>query len=121
MSVTQCPACLGANISEPLQRLTGDQVAEYFIPKARSRSRHDALLTVLRRLWEGAEVVDIRKCLDCGLGFAVPFVGGDLTFYEVVYEGASGYPAHRWEFRRTLQTLDKVKWPNDTISLLEAG
>src|SRR2546428_734838 len=79
MSAIQCPACLGANIGQLLQRHTIGQVAEYFIPKARSRGRHDALLTVLRRLWNGAEVVDIRSCLDCGLGFAVPFVAGDMA------------------------------------------
>jgi hypothetical protein len=120
VTAIQCPACLGENIGAVLQRLTIDRVAEYFIPKARSRSRHDALLTVLSRLWK-AEVVEIRKCPDCGLGFAVPFVAGDIAFYEVVYQGTSAYPRDRWEFRRTLDTLGKLMWPRDAVSLLEAG
>src|ERR1700737_466251 len=37
MSVIQCPACLGVNIGGALQRITVDQVAEYFIPEGRSR------------------------------------------------------------------------------------
>jgi hypothetical protein len=117
----QCPACLGANVGRPLYRLTIDRAAEYFIPKARSGSRHDALLAILRSLWKGADVVEIRKCLDCGFGFALPFVAGDIAFYEVAFQGASPYPRERWEFRRTLDALTKVKWSGETTDLLEAG
>lgn len=121
LSVIQCPACLGTNIGAVFQRLTTDQAAEFFVPKGRSRSRHDAMLTILRRLWEGAEVVDLRRCLDCGFGFAIPFVAGDIAFYEVAFQGASPYPTDRWEFRRTLDTLSKLSWPSDGANLLEAG
>jgi hypothetical protein len=121
MSVIQCPACLGMNVGGPLHRLTIERAAEYFIPKARSRGRHDALLAILRGLWKGADVVEIRRCLDCGFGFALPFVAGNIAFYEVAFQGASPYPKDRWEFRRTLDALTKLRWSSDTTNLLEAG
>ena len=109
------------NIGPTIQRHTIGEVAEYFIPKARARNRHDELLIVLRCLWKGAEAVDIRSCMDCGFGFSVPFVAGDMTFYEIVYQGAQVYPKDRWEFRRTLEALSRIKLPSGTLALLEAG
>lgn len=118
--MTPCPACLSLATDEVVRLHSIAEATEHFIPMARSPSRHRQLADVLQRLWPGADSVEIHRCRRCGFGFPIPYVAGDMEFYNLVSGGDPHYPANRWEFRQTIAILEQM--PNTgPITLLEAG
>jgi SAM-dependent methyltransferase len=104
--MTHCPAC-GCSRYETLFTVTTDEAAQHFVLKEGNPDRHDALRRHIGTLW-GAGQCSVRRCADCGFGFADPYVAGDVTFYNLAYERA-GYPSERWEFDRTVHDLESSR------------
>jgi SAM-dependent methyltransferase len=93
--------------------------AEHFIPHRRDQVRNAELRAALRDLWGGRESVEVRRCQDCGFGFACPFVAGDARFYNLVSGSDPHYPQRRWEFSRTMNAMADADVPSGR--LLECG
>lgn len=113
-----CPAC-GESEGQLTNRHSATAAAEHFVPRARDRARHDALIDHLKALW-GRDHVEVHECPSCGFGYAVPFVGGDADFYALAYAGDPHYPRDRWEFGRTLATLEEPEFAR-RLRVLEIG
>jgi len=120
MATVPCPVCISPSTDEVIRIHSLTAAAEHFIPAARSPNRNRQLMAVLRRLWSGAESVEVHRCNSCGFGFPVPYVAGDVEFYNLVSGGSPHYPSHRWEFRKTIAILEQLPNP-DPIELLECG
>ena len=113
----ECPAC-HAERAERLYCVDAAQAAQHYVLRETAPDRHRALRTHIVELW-GGETCDVLRCCACGFGFAHPFRAGDARFYELAYE-RTGYPADKWEYRRTLEAIDRADLPDD-FSLLEVG
>lgn len=111
-----CPAC-NTTSARPLRRFTAAIAAQHFIPRDRDPERYDRLRNHLVELW-GQDHVEVFSCRGCGFGFAIPWVGGDETFYALAHNGAPHYPADRWEFRETMKILRQLDRP---LRLAEIG
>lgn len=72
----------------------------------------------IQALWGGADRVSVHDCGDCGFGFAVPYVAGDMAFYNLASGGNEHYPRDRWEFGRTIRALQALP---GHLRLLEIG
>jgi SAM-dependent methyltransferase len=100
-----CPACR-AGSTQVLWTASANEAAQAFVRAESDPSRHAALTEHIHRLW-GGERCSVMRCVQCGLGFSHPFVGGDATFYNLAYPGTPGYPDNKWEFQLTLQDLQR--------------
>ncbi len=60
----------------------------------------------------------MELCGSCGFGFAVPWVGGDETFYALAHNANPHYPADRWEFGETVRVLRQLDRP---LRIAEVG
>jgi SAM-dependent methyltransferase len=98
-----CPACKSGS-SSVHRVISSEEAAQHFVLAEEDRNRHARLRSHIEGLWQQSRC-EIRSCGDCGMYFALPFVGGDKTFYNLAYSGA-GYPATRWEYDRTLQAIN---------------
>jgi len=95
--------------------------AEHFVPRDRSVERNENLRQTIRRLWSGAESVEIHRCRACGFAFPIPYVAGDAAFYNLAF-GSGEYPRERWEFGRTLDALRPIAMASPhSLKLLETG
>ncbi len=91
-----CPVCAANCANDPLYTYTVAQAAAHFVPVTRNAELHQRMRDSLTRLWRGDHCF-IRRCQECGFGFADPFVGGDEEFYEVLHHH-TGYPAWKWDY-----------------------
>ena len=112
----RCPAC-DTDDARRLRRFPVAMAAQHFVPHERDPQRHDRLSSHLVQLW-GRDHVEVRSCVDCGFGFAVPFIGGDETFYALAHNADPHYPADRWEFTETIQSLQRMDRP---LRIAEVG
>ena len=112
-----CPAC-HAERAERLYRVDAAQAAQHYILREIHPARHRALRDHIATLW-GGQACDVLRCRTCGFAFSRPFVAGDKQFYALAYE-RTGYPADKWEYRRTLEAIDRADLPDD-FRLLEVG
>jgi len=110
-----CPVCRSSNLREKAA-FSAAEAAQTWIVAEGDRLRHDALRAHIETLWGGKRCV-IKECLDCRFGFADPFVGGDERFYDLAFP-RGGYPADRFEFRRTRDVIEREGL---TGPLLEVG
>jgi len=117
MRTMPCPVCLSPSTDEVIRSHSIIAAAEHFVPAARSLDRNKRLIEILNRLWKGAQSVEVHRCRSCGFGFPIPYVAGDIEFYNVAY-GESHYPRDRWEFRQTIAALELR---NGSGALLEVG
>lgn len=102
-----CPVCGGLATATILRQFSIGNAAEHFIPSKRSPARNEQLRALLIQLWNGQDFVQVRRCDTCLFAFAWPFVAGSPDFYNLVSEGDPHYPRHRWEFDRTLRSLQE--------------
>lgn len=115
-STTPCPACgHGTIVGEFAVRAA--EAAQHFVLEELDACRHRALAQHIRSLW-GGDSCSLMRCAACGCRFAVPFVGGDETFYTLAYQ-RTGYPGAKWEYRRALDFLDAL--PRARRRILEIG
>jgi len=110
----------GLRTATILRRFSVDAAAEHFIPSRRPPARNQQLKALLIQLWNGQDFVQVRRCETCGFAFASPFVAGTPDFYNLVSTGDPHYPRHRWEFDRTLQSLQDLGGSRK-LRLVEAG
>ena len=112
-----CPAC-HAERAERLYRVSATQAAQHYVLRESDPDRHRALRDHVASLW-GGEACDVLRCRACGFGFADPYQAGDARFYALAYE-RTGYPTDKWEYRRTLEAMDRADLP-EGFALLEIG
>jgi 2-polyprenyl-3-methyl-5-hydroxy-6-metoxy-1,4-benzoquinol methylase len=113
-----CPICADTETAV-VRRHSAALAAQHFVPRRRDRARHEALRRKLVELW-GREWAELRRCAGCGAVCVDPFVGGDAAFYELLSGGNPGYPGWRWEFGRTLRSLETLRTERP-LHLLELG
>jgi len=119
--VPRCPICGPSNTIRHRTHSVA-QVATHFVPTSRDSPRHFQLQVLLAELWGGRSNVDLYRCPRCSYCFAIPAVGGDTRFYTLVSGGVPHYPADRWEFRRTIASLqNRVERHPQEFRLLEIG
>lgn len=99
-----CPLCRSEKLVT-LFKVNADQSAAHFVDPDHERERNRQLAEATTRLW-GREQARVAECDACGFGFADPFVAGDTTFYELAL-GPSGYLADKWDFRVTIDALER--------------
>jgi 2-polyprenyl-3-methyl-5-hydroxy-6-metoxy-1,4-benzoquinol methylase len=115
-----CPVC-SCQQTEVIRRHTLAMAAEHFVPRDRAAERNEKLRQTIRRLWSGAESVEIHRCRWCGFAFPIPYVAGDVAFYNLAF-GNGQYPRDRWEFGRTLDVLHPIAASSPhSLKLLESG
>jgi 2-polyprenyl-3-methyl-5-hydroxy-6-metoxy-1,4-benzoquinol methylase len=100
--MTACPLCGSAN-ARVIWTCTADEAAQQWAIAEQEPARHAELSAEIASLWHGDSAAS-RECVECGFGFADPFVAGSPRFYTLAF-GPSGYPRDKWEFRRTRQAL----------------
>lgn len=116
---TRCPACLGDNTKFKFSATATDAAQLLVIREGPYRERHDALVALIRKKWDG-DCCEIRTCADCGFGFASPFVAGDGQFYNLAYPTVR-YPTMKWEFAKTLEVLRRMSTRGATALDVAAG
>lgn len=97
-----CPVCAGSD-GEVLHRVSASGAAQHFVLREVERERHDKLVRVIERLWQGEEAALVR-CKTCGFVHAEPHVGGDMEFYTLAYQ-RTHYPRDKWEFRKSVEAI----------------
>lgn len=115
--MTQCPACLSTDTAALFSVSAEDAAQLLVIKEGPYRARHDALVSLIRRKWNG-DHCEMRSCSNCGFGFASPFVAGDAQFYNLAYPTVR-YPKMKWEFAKTLEVLRSL--PTDGKRALEVA
>ena len=113
-----CPACRGEN-SYPVMTIQAAEAAQHFVLREDNPKQHDAIAEHIRTLWNGP-ACQIIKCETCNFGFAFPFMAGDATFYNLAFS-AEGYPADKWDFRRTIRALDTTNTKGKAALEIAAG
>jgi SAM-dependent methyltransferase len=114
----QCPVCSSAE-SEPIATHSVRDAVRHFEVGYGFTDRGGRLLAYLEKLWDG-DSAEVRRCANCGFGFAWPHHAGDGEFYNLVTGEHPEYPQERWEFGRTADALDREA-PDRPLRLLEAG
>jgi ubiquinone/menaquinone biosynthesis C-methylase UbiE len=113
-----CPACGSASTSK-LFEVTADQASRNFVSPRQYPDRFRNLKLHLSQLW-GSDTCDVRKCADCGFGFADPFVAGGAEFYNLAAPHPS-YPSMKWEYARTIEELRGLRTEGKTVIDVGAG
>jgi hypothetical protein len=114
--VARCPVCSSERIGTR-GKVTCEEAAQHFVLREENLERNMALESHIRGLWEDDHCY-LRQCMDCGFGFADPFVAGDMTFYNLAYKRAH-YPKDKWEYQRTLADLSQKCFRGQRV--LEVG
>lgn len=99
-----CPVCAGSE-GEVLHRVSARAAAQHFVLREVEPERHDKLVHVIERLWQGDEAALVR-CQTCGFVHAEPHVGGDMEFYTLAYQ-RTHYPRDKWEFRKSVEAITR--------------
>ena len=99
----QCPLCTQPAQASSEVSYSAAEAAQHFVLAEEYPQRNAELTAHIAALWSRN---DCRRyaCRTCALTYAWPFVAGDGRFYNLAYPYAS-YPAQRWEFLRTLDSL----------------
>lgn len=114
-----CPTCK-ARTGKLLYTVTSAEAAQHFVLKEVDHYRNLALAEHIAELW-GQTTCDVISCDVCGFIFANPYVGGDSIFYALAFT-RTHYPAWKWEYQRTLDTIkDIVALADHPLKFLEIG
>lgn len=100
-----CPVCASHLITQRAT-MTSDEAAQHFVLREELPERHESLRSHIEGLWHG-KTCALMSCDACDFGFAWPYVAGDDCFYNLAYPTV-GYPGRKWEFERTLVSLDRT-------------
>ncbi|MGD0294493.1 MAG: class I SAM-dependent methyltransferase [Terracidiphilus sp.] len=101
------PACPVCNSSETnnTYTVTSEQAAQHFVLREADAERHNRLVLHIDQLWQDRKC-GLWRCSKCQFGFPFPYAAGDASFYNLSAE-RTGYPADKWEYRRTLEALEE--------------
>ncbi len=116
--MTECPVCR-ARVSETVWQVSAEEAAQHFVSMEGDACRHEDLARCIRRLWQ-QENCAIAHCSACSFSFAVPFVAGDKSFYNIAYPRPSRV-SEKWEFDRTLAELSSQNSRMDSVLEIGAG
>jgi len=114
-----CPACSGNVPRQPLRTFGHAEAAQHFVLAEEFPEQHARLTAHIAKLWGGTQC-SLLACSGCGLQFAWPFVAGDGAFYNLAYP-YSDYPSERWEWERTLQSLQRDPVPGGPVLEIGSG
>ena len=99
----QCPLCTQPAEASSEISYSASEAAQHFVLAEEYPQRNAELTAQIASLWSRNDC-RIYACRSCALRYAWPFVAGDGHFYNLAYPYSS-YPAQRWEFLRTLDSL----------------
>ena len=99
----RCPLCKQVSDMPSDVSYSAAEAAQHFVLAEEYPQRHAALCDHITGLWSRNDC-SMYACGQCALTYAWPFVAGDGHFYNLAYP-FSAYPAQRWEFLRTLDSL----------------
>ena len=99
----QCPLCTQPADFSSTVSYSAAEAAQHFVLAEEYPRRHAELKAQIAALWSRKDC-NMYACRSCALTYAWPFVAGDGHFYNLAYPYSS-YPAQRWEFLRTLDSL----------------
>ena len=99
----QCPLCTQPADFSSTVSYSAAEAAQHFVLAEEHPQRHAELKAQIAALWSRNDC-NMYACRSCALTYAWPFVAGDGHFYNLAYPYSS-YPAQRWEFLRTLNSL----------------
>lgn len=116
--MTACPVCHSL-VTETMWRVSAEEAAQHFVGVAGDAGRHKDLVASIRRLWKQDECA-IAHCNACGFSFAVPFVAGDKSFYNIAYPRPSRV-SQKWDFDRTLSEMSSLNSRMDSVLEIGAG
>ncbi|UCI07405.1 class I SAM-dependent methyltransferase [Mesorhizobium sp. B1-1-8] len=116
--MTICPGC-GSTSTSKLFEVTADEASRHFINPRQYPDRSRKLTCHLSDLW-GGNTCDVRKCSDCGFGFADPFVAGGAEFYNLALVYPC-FPTMKWEYARTIEELTGLDTLGKTTLEIGAG
>ncbi len=98
-----CPLCRQPPDTPSAVSYSAAEAAQHFVLAEEYPQRHAELRDHITGLWSRNDC-RMYACRQCALTYAWPFVAGDGHFYNLAYP-YSAYPAQRWEFLRTLDSL----------------
>ena len=101
-----CPVC-GSFDLEFKCSYTSKESADIFCPPFRNEDRNKRLISAIENLWN-QDHCKVYQCKDCTFGFAIPFIGGNEEYYEILHE-QMGYPSWRWEYDAAISSLTSKK------------
>lgn len=114
----KCPVC-SHHEGSLYWTVNSQEAAAHFVLETAARDRFEKLKAHIETLWQGP-TCKVIECRSCRFVYASPYVAGDKTFYELAYE-RSGYPGWKWEYRKTLDTLQPLITPEFTLLEVGAG
>jgi SAM-dependent methyltransferase len=98
-------------------RLRAEQAGKLVIPDQPEQS--ERISGQIRSLW-GSDLCEFRQCLNCGYGFARPYIAGNEEIYSSLYYKHFSYPEDKWEYEQSLGIIRQLDLP-DHPALLELG
>ncbi len=113
-----CPVCKSEKAGR-LFTVTAEESAQHFVLREADAARHHKLSAHIEELWHGNECA-VWRCSECQFGFSYPYIAGDAAFYNLAYE-RSTYPHDKWEYRRTIEALEKDKFRGKRALEVGAG
>ena len=112
-SKSVCPICENKEI-ELLYEVTSEASAEHFIHHTVSKDV-DYLQNHIEKLW-GQSTCEVVRCTKCRFCYSLPYVEGDKTFYQFLYDEKPKYP-WRPEHDLTFRVLENMR----DFSILEVA
>jgi SAM-dependent methyltransferase len=114
-----CPVC-ASRATSSIAAHSAREAVRHFEVGYGFADRHGKLRAYLEQLWAPGGSVEVRRCEECGFGFAWPHRAGDADFYNLVTGGTPEYPQARWEFGRTADAIE-AETRDRRLRVLEAG
>ena len=115
-----CPLC--GCISGTILQIFNSKNAVTHIYGNDTNKNSNYLTKHIENLWN-ANTCFYILCENCSLAYASPFIAGDSSFYQTIYNKPIGYSKWKWEFQATFDKILQIN--TQTISspntLLEIG
>ena len=113
----ECPLC-GNGEGILLYGVESWEVARTLFSKEKEGEKFREIKEHIEKLWSGKKCKKIL-CDKCSLIYAFPFIGGDIKFYDIVYEKPK-YPDWKWDYEVSFHAIKNLR-KNERRSLLDIG
>ncbi len=100
-----CPICKSDRLTE-LYVVNSSHVCDQIIRNPDPAIRNHCQAKI-EEIWS-ADKASYYTCQACSFDFAYPFVGGDAGLYSLIYSSEGVYPATKWEYSVTLESIEKI-------------
>jgi 2-polyprenyl-3-methyl-5-hydroxy-6-metoxy-1,4-benzoquinol methylase len=114
-----CPVCKSSHVDKLFE--TDSLAVVRHLLNAGKMAVKEQCKQKIETLWESNNAA-FYVCRDCTFEFAHPFIAGDADFYSFVYDVESNYPADKWEYSVTFESI--IRFLNNSSMhprLLEIG